>query len=36
MRLVWVGFINWVEENVFEKSVIIKLFLEEVNRMVGD
>lgn len=36
MRLVWVGFINWVEENVFEKSVMIKLFLEEVNRMVGE
>ena len=36
MRLVWAGFTNWVEENVPEKSAIIKSFLEEVNRMVGD
>ena len=36
MRLAWAGFTNWVEENVPEKSAMIKSFLEEVNRMVGE
>ena len=36
MRLAWAGFSHWVEENVSEKSAMIKSFLEEVNRMVGE
>lgn len=34
MRLAWAEFTHWVEDNVHERSAVIKSFLEEVNRMI--
>ena len=34
MRLAWAGFTDWVDENVPERSAVIRSFLEKVNTMV--
>lgn len=34
IRLTWAEFMHWVEDNVHERSAVIKSFLEEVNRIV--
>lgn len=36
MRLAWEEFMLWVEDNIQDRSVVIKTFLGEVNDMVGD
>ena len=36
MRLAWAEFTLWVEDNVQERSAVIKSFLDQVNSMVGD
>lgn len=36
MRLAWAEFMLWVENNMREKSAVIKLFLDQMNTMDGD